>query len=148
MSGDGLVGQTLASLSALQDEIINEADEVARLKKEAESASAALEAKKRKLLEMMNEAKLTSFRTARGQIVLNRTFAVKVPRGDDLDAFLGFLEKERPNDYMALRTVNYATLNSWYRIELEAAKERGDFDFSFPGIGESTASEHLSIRRS
>jgi hypothetical protein len=34
----------------------------------------------------------------------------------------------------------------WYMAELEAAKERGEFDVKIPGLGEPSVSEYLTIR--
>lgn len=138
--------QSLASLAELQDEIIALKRDYDSMKKELEERGRLLEERKSKLLAILVENKLSSFKTANGQIVVNRRFAVQTPKGEDLDLFLGHLEATRPDDYKALRGVNYQTLNAWYSQEFEAAKERGDFDFKIPGLGEPTANEYLTIR--
>lgn len=135
---------TIGDLSKLQDQILQRQAEHDAKKKELEELGALLEADKRKMIEFMTEANLTNFKTPRGQIVLNRKFTVPTPKGDDLDTFLGSLA---PDVAKTLRTVNYQTLNSWYKTEMENAKERGDFDWRPPGLQEPTVQEYLSVRR-
>lgn len=135
---------TIGDLSRLQDSILQRQADYDQKKRELEELGGLLEADKRKMIEFMTEANLTNFKTPRGQIVLNRKFTVPTPKGDDLDIFLGSLA---PEVARTLRTVNYQTLNSWYKTEMENAKERGDFDWRPPGLQEPTVQEYLSVRR-
>lgn len=138
---------SITDLSRLQDEILGLEDKHDRLKKELDALNADLGGKKAQMIEYMNAAKLTNFKTPRGQIILNRKFAVTVPKGEDLDNFFTFLEASAPDHYRALRTVNYQTLNSWYMAELDMAKMRGEFGWCPPGLKEPKVGEYLSIRK-
>lgn len=132
------------ALKTLQDEIIEEQGEYDSLKKNLENAAAILEEKKRRLIFAMNEAGLTSFKTAKGSIVLNRRFAVTTPKGDDLATFIDGLDE---GTRRALLSVNYQVLNGWYKEEFEKAKERGDFDWCPVGLKPPSVSEYLSVKR-
>lgn len=138
---------SLSQLSLLQEEIIKAQSSYDSTKKILEGLGAALEKQKRQMLEYMNEAKLTNFKTSSGTMILNRRFAVTVPKGPDLEAFLSYLQDQKPDSYRALRTVNYQTLNGWYKEELDAAVERGELDFQIPGLHEPTVNEYLSVRK-
>lgn len=135
---------TVGDLSRVQDEILGMQELYDKEKKALEIIAAELETKKRQMVEMMASAHLTNFKTPRGQIVLNRRFTVPTPKGEDLHAFLDSLQ---PDVRKGLVTINYQTLNGWYKAEMEAAKSRGDFDWKPVGLPEPTFSEYLSVKR-
>jgi hypothetical protein len=135
---------TVGDLSKLQDEILDLQVKYDTVKQGLEEVGADLDGKKRQMIEMMATAHLTNFKTPRGQIILNRKFTVPTPKGDDLHAFLGSLPDEVRR---GLITVNYQTLNGWYKAEMDAAKERGDFDWKPAGLQEPTFAEYLSVKR-
>lgn len=130
----------------LQEVILDLQGEHDAKKKEIEGIYAKLEEAKSKLLAYMVENKLESFKTDRGTISLNRKFQVTVPKGDDLQAFFDYLGSTDPDTAASLRTVNYMTLNSWYKETLEAAGDEAPF-LKIPGLKPPTANEYLSVRR-
>ncbi len=136
----------LAAISLLQDEIISLQVEKDASQKIADGISAELEKKKSLMLKILVDAKLDSFKTEAGSISVNRRFQVTVPKGDDLQAFFEFLGAKEPDTAQALRTVNYATLNNWYKEKLEAAGEDAPF-LQIPGLKPPTANEYLTVRK-
>ena len=135
----------MIEVSKLQDEILRLQGDYDALKKQSEKISGELETAKSKMLAYMVEAKLDSFKTERGSISLNRRFQVKVPRGDALEEFFSYLEGKDKAAASALRTVNYQSLNSWYKEVLEAAGDNAPF-LVIPGLEPPSCNEYLSVR--
>jgi hypothetical protein len=121
------------------------ADEIKRAHSEANEK---LEGLKSQMLALLNEQGVSSLRFAGGGSVGKSVrWSVKLPATpSDRDRFFAFIQGT--GDYDELRTVNYASLNSWFKSVMEQAKERGDFDFRVPGLDEPVAQEILSVRKS
>lgn len=82
-----------------------------------------------------------------GTITIVDKFSYKIPRTtEDRAKFFQYLKEK--GEYDALISVNSQTLNKYCRDELEAAKERGDYNFAIPGISEPTLYHQIQIRRS
>lgn len=136
----------MSDLATLQENILDLQGRYDDQKKELDITSKLLENAKSDMLAHMVESKIDSFKNDRGTITLNRRFQVTVPKGDELEAFFGYLESTDSRSAHALRTVNYATLNSWYKEQLEAAGDNAPF-LRIPGLLPPTANEYLSVRR-
>lgn len=136
----------MSNLTAMQERILTLQESYDTGKKALDVISKDLETAKSELLAHMVETGVDSFKNERGTITLNRRFQVTVPKGDDLESFFGYLEKTDERSAHALRTVNYATLNSWYKEQLEAAGDGAPF-LQIPGLQPPTANEYLSVRR-
>lgn len=136
----------MSNLAELQERILDLQGEYDKVKKSLETISKDLESAKSDMLAHMVESKIDSFKNDKGTITLNRRFQVTVPKGDDLEAFFGYLEKTNVAAAHALRTVNYQTLNSWYKEQLDAAGDQAPF-IQIPGLQPPTANEYLSVRR-
>ena len=141
------MSEELKALAKLQEQIIEEHRALKVLELGLNTRKTELEGKKKKLLALMEEAEVNSYRTASGQVVRKKLFSVKTPKGEDLQTFFGYLREHRPDDYLALATVNSQSLNSWYKQELEAVKEKGGMDVEIPGLGEPTITEQISITK-
>jgi hypothetical protein len=77
--------------------------------------------------------------------VVNR-FSYKVPKTPEArEKFFNYLKEK--GDYDALISVNSQTLNAYCKTELEAAVERGDSDFTVPGLDEPTLFQRAQIRK-
>lgn len=100
----------------------------------------------RKLLTALQEQNLQSFKCEWGSFSIVKRFSVKQPQTpEQWHDFWAYLQQIGAEE--ALKTVNSQRLNSWYKGELEAAKERGDFDFHPPGLPEPSVSEYISVRK-
>ena len=141
------MSEELKALAKLQEQIIEEHRNLKAFELQLGTRKTELETKKKKLLAMMEEAEVTSYRTESGQVVRKKIFGIKTPKGEDLQTFFSYLREKRPNDYLALATVNSQSLNSWYKQELEAVKEKGGMDVEIPGLGEPTITEQISITK-
>jgi hypothetical protein len=92
-----------------------------------------LDEAERRMVEMLAESGITSYKSPFGSAVLAHRTSVKIPRTpDDREKFFAFLKSRGLFETMI--SVNSNTLNSFYKSELELAKERKDPDFAIPGI--------------
>ena len=92
------------------------------------------EAIQSRLLDILDENKLTSFKGEAGMVTRSSRFDVKFPRGDNeaKTAFRKYLEDK--GEFDDKWEMNYMSLNAWYKAELEAASQREEADFEIPGL--------------
>lgn len=135
------------SLKKLTSDIASLNDKANELKRELDTCKAELEDKKKSLLTLMESQELDSFKNENGNFIVGRRFTVKLPKTpEQWESFWDYL-KERGH-YDALVTVNSQRLNSWYKQELDRAKEEGDIDWHPPGLEEPSAQVYLQVRKS
>jgi len=82
----------------------------------------------------------------RGTLIATKRLSVKVPQDPaDKQTFFNYL-KER-NLFDAFITVNFQTINAFYREEQKQAIDSGAKGFSMPGIGEPVYMDILQVRK-
>lgn len=87
------------------------------------------------ILAHLDDLELANFKVPGfGNAIVQDKFSVKVPREPDEKQKLFDYLKER-DQFMEMVTVNSQTLNSYYKQELEIAKDEGNEDFELPGVG-------------
>jgi len=99
--------------------------------------SKAFEDAKRDVLKAMDVMELDKQHVpGLGVVYRQKSFSVKVPKGlDQKEALFKWIEEHKGKDVLdTLLSINSQTLNSFYKAELEAAKEAGDYNFALPGI--------------
>lgn len=129
---------------ALIDKLRREEDEVRKIHKNATSKTEEAEAR---MLAMLEASNLKNFRSDDGLVSVGYRTSVRTPKTpEDRKALFDYLQKIGVYDQMI--TVNSQTLNSFYKEELEKAKEAGADDFEIPGLNEVTIAPILSFRRS
>jgi len=134
---------TLAELSATYRQLKDSIRDIDNKKKEM---NADLKKTERSLLQAMEDADLDSFKNEHGSFSIGRRTSVKLPSSpEQWDMFWDYLSETGAEG--ALKTVNSARLNAWYKQEYEIAVEEGNIDFSIPGIEEPTISEYISMRK-
>jgi hypothetical protein len=135
--------ESLKSQTELIRELRKQETETSDLKK---SITKQVEEAELKMVSLLNESGLKNFRCDAGLVSLAERLSVKTPKSpEDREAFFSYLRDKGLFDQMI--SVNSATLNSFYKNEFEAAKERGDDDFKIPGINEETMTVILSYRK-
>ena len=137
---------TLDEMNALAEKIAklrNEEDMASSVKKEI---SSKLEEAENAMVLALQEADLKSYRSPAGLCTVTFRNSVKTPKTpEDTQAFYAFLKEK--GYYDALISVNSQKLNGFYKEQFELAKERGDDDFSIPGLNEVTTVVNLSFNR-
>ena len=136
--------EDMKSQMALVAELRDQEASASNVKK---AISEQLETEEAKMLDMLEKNKLQQFRTELGLISLGYFTSVRTPKTpEDKQAFYAWLKSK--GMFEETISVHSATLNSLYKSEMEAAKQRGDDDFRIPGINEETITPRLSFRRS
>lgn len=143
--------ETVTTVTTL--ELNKQLELIAELRaKEAEAKAARdaitqeLEQEESKMLEMLGQSDLTSYRGPAGMASISFRTSVKTPKTpEQRAAFFEYLKKV--GVYDAMITVNSQTLNSFYKSQLEQAKEDGLEDFRLPGVDEVTINPILSFRK-
>ena len=116
------------------------------LEEEVKGLNEELRTIQNQLAVMMKEQGVTSFKHADGTVVFTTRFTVKNPTDPaDKEAFFEYLKQK--NIFEDMVSVNSQKLNSWYKAEMEVAKNEGNFDFKIPGLGEPSALEIISFRK-
>lgn len=137
---------TIADLNKLAEEIADlraKEAEAALVKKEI---TGRLEDAEKKMIETLLANEMTSYRSPSGLCSLSFRTSVKTPKTlEDKTALFEYLKQKGLYDTMV--SVNSQTLNSFYKSELEAAKERGDDNFNVPGVTEISVQQILSFRK-
>ena len=123
----GEMNKKINDLSRLRDQIDEVRAEASRLntqKLELED----------EILKHLEENDLTKFDGEMGRVTRVARFDVKFPKDDEANkgALREFLIAK--GHFENMWSINHQSLNSWYKAELEAAKERGVDDFDIPGL--------------
>lgn len=134
-------------------ELIDLAANIVELRDKEKEASdakkvitAKLEIAEIKALELLQANNLKQFRAPACLLSLAFLTSAKTPKTpEDKAALFAYLKEI--NRYDDMVSVNSQTLNSFYKEQLELAKERGEDDIQIPGITEVTVLPRLSVTR-
>lgn len=100
-----------------------------------------------KIIEELQSLGVNSFKSGGGTVSLVTRYSVRTPKEpEDKEALFEYLRSKGDDVYYHYVSVNSQSLQSFYKAELEQAKEAGDFDFKVPGVGEPVASVTLQRR--
>ncbi len=124
-------------------------DEIEALERDTmKPKRAALKELEGKILQTLADHDMSSFKSSRGTVVRAVRYTVPTPKTiEDKVAFFDWLNKEKGREvYWTYASVNSQSLNSFYKAEMEAAKEAGNFNFKIPGLAEPEATPILSRR--
>ena len=114
---------------------------VAAIEAQKKEAQAELEEMQGEILEHLKQADLKNFDFGEGKIILAHKFNVSVADKYQLAEHLKGIGR-----FDDLFTFNYQTINSYYKEQLEAAKERGDLDLKIDGLTEPKLYEYIQLR--
>lgn len=106
-----------------------------------------MEELKSKILSFMEQNEKDKYPVkGHGLIYTVDRFTVPTPKStDDKKKFFGYLEKK--GIFLEMASVNSATLNSFYKTEMEIAIAKGNVDFAIPGIGEPSHVRTINLRK-
>ena len=142
MSGD----VTLKQLEDAAEELRKLKEEKDKLEAQVDEINAKTASIHNKLVEWMEEFDKTSYKSKWGTIICATKMSVKTPKDPDSKAqFFAYLDQKGIKD--DILTINSKTLNSMYNAEMEAARERGETEFSMPGIEAPTVYKQISLRK-
>lgn len=136
---------SLPEMNALAEEIANLRDREKELSDAKKKITEALDLKENRVTEILLENNLTSYKAPAGTMYLAFKTSVRQPQGDERVKFYDWLKKEGRFEEMV--SVNSMTLNSFYKEQLELAKETGKSEFAIPGLTEIKVTPTLNFRR-
>lgn len=136
----------LKLLKSKSDELLRLFAEKEAAKTAADEATSAYEVVRREMAAMLQAAGVESLEHDGRLIYLRTRTSVRVPKTEQgRETFFNYLEHK--GILKQMMTVHSNTLNSWYQSEYELAAERGDQDFSIPGIDEHTERVSLEVKK-
>jgi DNA helicase IV len=92
---------------------------------EKKATQEAVDRQRSKILAELEAQKIDSFKGSIGTVTVTNRWNVKAPKESETrEALRKFMESK--NQFESLWTINHATLNAWYKEEVENAKERGE----------------------
>lgn len=97
---------------------------------------------KSQVIMYLNENNLDKFVT--DDVTISKVDKLNVSMTDK-NVFFKYLKEKGLFESMA--TINYNTLNSYYKNELENAVKEGRLDFKIPGVEEASVFTNVSIRK-
>lgn len=117
------------------------------VEQELSKISEEMDAKKQKIMSIFDSmGKEKHFVGGLGTLYIQNRFAVSMPPDPGKKReFFDYLRKK--GIFEDLVTVNYQTLNAYYKKELDAAAEEGNESFVIPGIGEPKLTKILAVRK-
>lgn len=135
------------------EEFENLLDSAYSLKLEAEAIDEKKKAKEKELSELskvimaeFERLDKTSYVGRRSTTVCVQRPTVTLPKEPEKrEAFFDFLKKRQIFDDMV--TINYQSLNAFYKTEIEQAIEEGNHEFKIPGIDEPKIHRYLTFRK-
>lgn len=136
------------------EEFENLCERAFELRREADKLQEAHDETKRALTELQQsivrlllEHGKESYRARTGTVSVSKRLAVRCPQGADKEKFFEYLKTK--GIFEDIATVHSATLNAYYKGEMEAARSQGQdiANFQIPGVGAPTYFETLNMRK-
>lgn len=119
-------------------------EEETELRNLAKAKSSEVEEMEQQILNELKTQELDSFKGSAGTVYLSKRYDVKFPKDDQQKFQLKkYLEQKGVLDL--LWSINYQSLNSWWKQEMDAAFERNEL-LDVPGIN-PVESESLNFRK-
>lgn len=138
---------TLAEVANLASSIFLQKNTLDAAKNIVKNAQEKLDDLENKMIYMLKDAGLESFKSSMGTCTISNRTSVRIPQTVE-DKLKLFEYLKQKNIFNELVGVNAQTLNSFYKSELEKAIERGDDEWKLPGVGEPVITETLYVRKS
>lgn len=143
---------SLEVMNTLAEEISRLREREKELADQKSEVSRELEEKEAKVIELLMSNDLTSYKAPEGLMSISFRTSVRQPQGEQVPIWIQSLVKKFGSLEAAIQagmlTTNSMKLNSFYKEEMELARERGETDFQVAGLTEVKISPTLSFRRS
>lgn len=138
--------ENIKELDALCTKFAGLRDKKTALNAELKGIQEELDKIEAEFLEHLEAAELDGFDGSEGRLSIVEKMRVTVPKSvEDKKALAKYLEKKKI--FWELFGINSQTLNSFYNAEADIAKDRGDADWSMPGVNPPSIELSLQFRR-
>lgn len=135
---------TLAEMKDLCGKILEAREKENAATEVAEELGRQTTALEMKFIDQLEKIGEKSFKAHGMNFIKTEKFSVRTPQGDDKIAFMNHLKEIGQFD--AMITVNSATLNSWYKSEIEKAKAENEVCV-VPGLDMPVSRVTLAVRK-
>lgn len=113
---------------------------------ELSEASAKVMELEHKLINVLDSAEMDRLDAESCYVLLGERTSVKMPKdNEERQAFFDYLRAR--GVYDELISVSSQTLNAFYRSELDLALQRGEVDFTIPGLNDVLVVPKLTVRK-
>lgn len=136
---------SLKEMNELAAEIAYLRDEEKRRSEAKAEISTRLEAKEQRVIELLIENNLTSYRAPAGTLTAKFRFSARLPQGPEKVKFFEFLKSIGRFEEMA--TIHSNTFNSYVKEQYDLAREAHQEEPKIPGVTEVKTSPTLSFTR-
>ena len=135
---------TLSELNEWVDNLYNYKIQIEVKNNELKALQKLEDECKANILTVLEDSGLKSFKARMGTVSVSNRFSVKFPKEPEVKAALENWLKER-NIFDGMWSINFATLNSFFKAEAEAAEREGRL-VDVPGL-EPTHDKIISFRK-
>lgn len=136
----------MSEVVALVDQFYELKEQKAALEKQKSEINARMDDIETKLLSHCEALEIDQIAGSKAKVSVVNRFSWRVPKTlAEKEALFKYLRERKI--FMEMVSVNSMTLNSFCKEEMESAKERGDFMFQVPGVGEPTCTQGLQVRK-
>lgn len=137
---------SLTEMNDLAEHIAELRDKKKDLEEHLSETSAKLEALQKRVIDVLMENGLTSYKAPAGTMSVTHHFSAKLPQGEEKAKCYEYLKSIGRFEDMA--SIHSATFNSWVKEQYELAKERGEDEPKLPGVTDVSTLLRISFRRS
>jgi len=131
----------LSEFKAYCLEMFEQKRKIDKMKTAVSHESKKLEDMKSRVVEYLEEHELQNFDTGEGKVSKMIRSSVKIT---DKPALFEYLKKE--GIFEDLATINFQTLNAFYKERAEKAYNESDFSFKLDGVSEPTLFTTIQMR--
>lgn len=135
----------LKTMNSFCEQIFLQRDLLESLKDNLKVEQERLDKMEADLIKILEAANLKSFKAENGQVDIRQRLSIKTPQGEQKESFFNYLKEL--GLFEAMATINYNTLNSWYKEEQERAVQEGRY-LDIPGLDIPTMTPILYVKRS
>lgn len=137
---------TLAELDAIAEKMVELKEAAKALEEKKKEKESEFQSLAKTLMEELSEHGKTSYAIPGFKLIRQEKLNITLPSDPDKkEEFYRYLKKR--GLFESLVSINYQTLNGFYRSEFNTACEEGKTDFEIPGLGSPTHHEYIAIRK-
>lgn len=142
---EAMTTATLGDMNELAVRLASLRDAKKELEDRVSELSSELESLQKRLIELMTENELTTYKAPCGTISVTHHFTARLPQGEEKTKLFEYLKSVGRFEEMA--SIHSQTFNSWVKEQYELAKERGEDEPQLPGVTDVKTLLRISFRR-
>lgn len=137
---------TLSTVNELAEKLAALRDHKQELEEKVSLVSKEIEATNQRIIDILMENNLKSYRAPVGTLSVKGIFTAKLPQGEDKVTCFNYLKEIGRFEDMA--SIHSATFNSWVKEAYDLAQEKGEDEPQLPGVKDVKTIFRVSFLRS